>query len=173
MSGDDISRAAGFTRHDRRRLTKALAHAREARFFRRLQAVLFVAEGVPVSEAARRARVDRSTLHRWLGWYWRRRDPQDLADAPRAGRPSVTEALTDSAIATLLARDPRREGFAATTWTVPLLTTYLARRPGQRVSARTLRRRLHSLGYRWKRPRYVYTGQEPHLAQKKGRSSGA
>ena len=173
MSGDDIPRAAGFTRHDRRRLTKALAHAPEARLFRRLQAVLFVAEGVSVSEAARRARVDRSTLHRWLGRYLRRRDPADLADAPRAGRPPVAEAITDSAIATLLARDPRREGFPATTWTVPLLTTYLARRSGRQVSARTLRRRLHSLGYRWKRPRYVYTGQEPHLPQKKGRFSGA
>lgn len=172
MSGDDIARAAGFTRHDRRRLTKALAHAHEARFFRRLQAVLFVAEGVSVSEAARRARVDRSTLHRWLGYYLQRRDPQDLADAPRPGRPSVAEAVTDSAIAALLARDPRRGGFAATTWTVPLLTAYLARRSGQQVSARTLRRRLHALGYRWKRPRYVYTGPEPHLPQKKGRSSG-
>jgi transposase len=173
MSGDDRRQAAGFTRHDRKRLAKALAHAREARFFRRLQAVLFVAEGVSVREAARRARVDRSTLHRWLGLYLQRRDPADLADAPRAGRPPVAEVLTDSAVATLLARDPRREGFAATSWTVPLLTTYLARRLGRQVSARTLRRRLHSLGYRWKRPRYVYTGEEPHLAQKKGLSSGA
>ena len=173
MSGDDRPRAANFTRHDRRRLTKALAHAREARFFRRLQAVLFVAEGVPVSEAARRARVDRSTLHRWLGLYLQRRDPTDLTDAPRAGRPPVAAALTDSAVAALLARDPRREGFAATSWTVPLLTTYLARYSGQPVSTRTVRRRLHSLGYRWKRPRYVYTGEEPHLAQKKGRLSGA
>lgn len=173
MSGDDIPRAAGFTRHDRGRLTKALAHAREARLFRRLQAVLSVAEGVTVSEAARRARVDRSTLHRWLGLYRRRRDPADLADAPRAGRPAVAAVLTDSAVATLLARDPRREGFAATSWTVPLLTTYLARHSGQPVSARTLRRRLHALGYRWKRPRYVYTGEEPHLAQKKGRLPAA
>ena len=173
MSGDDMPPVAGFTRHDRKRLTKSLAHAQEARFFRRLQAVLFVAEGVSVSEAARRARVDRSTLHRWLGRYLQRRDPQDLADAPRTGRPSVAEAITDSAGAALLARDPRREGFAATTWTVPLLTTYLARRSGRQVSARTLRRRLHQLGYRWKRPRYVYAGEEPHLAQKKGRSSGA
>jgi transposase len=173
MSGDDRRRVAGFTRHDRKRLTKALAHVREARFFRRLQAVLFVAEGVPVSEAARRARVDRGTLHRWLGLYLRRRDPADLVDAPRAGRPSVAEAITDSAVAALLARDPRREGFSATTWTVPLLTTYLARRLGRQVSPRTLRRRLHALGSRWKRPRYVHIGQEPHLAQKKGRSSGA
>ena len=173
MSGDDRPQAAGFTRHDRKRLTKALAHARESRFFRRLQAVLFVAEGVPVSEAARRARVDRSTLHRWLGLYLQRRDPADLADAPRAGRPSVAEAITGSTVAALLARDPRQEGFAATTWTVPLLTTYLTRRLGRQVSARTLRRRLHALGYRWKRPRYVYAGPEPHLAQKKGRLSGA
>jgi transposase len=172
MSGDHLPRAAGFTRSDRRRLANALGHAREARLFRRLQAVLFVAEGVPISEAARRARVDRSTLHRWVGCYLRRRDPRDLADAPRSGRPPVAEAITDSVIASLLARDPRQEGFAATTWTVPLLRTYLARRPGQQVSERTVRRRLHEFGYRWKRPRYAFAGEEPHLAQKKGRLSG-
>lgn len=69
-------------------------------------------------------------------------------------------------------RHDRKRLTAATSWTVPLLTTYLTRRLGRQVSARTLRR-LYSLGYRWKRPRYVYTGEEPHLAQKKGLSSGA
>ncbi len=172
MSGNNKSRAAQFTNSDRRRLTKALAHERQARLFRRLQAVLFVAEGVSISEAARRVRVDRSTLHRWIGSYLRRRNPADLADAPRAGRPVLVAESTDSALEALLTRDPREEGFAATTWTVPLLRTYLARHCGQQVSERTVRRRLHELGYRWKRPRYVYTGVEPHLAQKKGQSSG-
>ena len=51
-----------------------------------------------------------------------------------------------------MARDPRRCGYLATTWTVPLLAHYLAAHDGIEVSHRTLRRRLHEAGWRWKRP---------------------
>ena len=51
---------------------------------------------------------------------------------------------------------------------MPLLGHYLRQRHGVTVSARTLRRRLHEAGYRWKRPRYIYAGRAAHLAQKKG-----
>jgi transposase len=61
----------------------------------------------------------------------------------------------------------------ATTWTVPLLTAHLGQAHGCVVSERTLRRRLHEYGWRWKRPRYVYHERAPHVAQKKGRLSAA
>jgi transposase len=169
MSGGDHPRASELTRHDRRRLAKALELETQARVFRRIQAVLFVTEGVSVSEAARRVRADRSAVHRWIDWYLRRRDPSDLADDPRSGRPARAQRIDESAIVDALERDPREQGFLATTWTVPLLATYLSRVTGHTVSQRTLRRRLHESHYRWKRPRYVYTGQEPNLPQKKGR----
>ena len=172
MSGGDNPRASELSGHDRRRLAKALAQETRARVFRRIQAVLFVAEGVSISEAARRVRVDRSAVHRWIDWYLRRRDPSDLADDPRSGRPLRADRLAESVIVDALERDPREEGFLATTWTVPLLATYLSRTTRQTVTQRTLRRRLHDLRYRWKRPRYVYTGQEPNLPQKKGRLFG-
>ena len=73
----------------------------------------------------------------------------------------------------LLAQDPRRLGYRATTWTVPLLAGHLRAHDGCVVSARTLRRRLHEWGYRWKRPRYAYSGKATHLGQKKGLSSAA
>ncbi len=172
MSGGDNPRASKLTGHDRRRLARALEQETQARVFRRIQAVLFVAEGVSVSEAARRVRADRSAVHRWIDWYLRRRDPSDLVDEPRSGRPPLVKKISDSVIAEALDRDPREEGFLATTWTVPLLATYLARRTGLNVTERTLRRRLQELRYRWKRPRYVYTGQEPNLPQKKGQLFG-
>jgi transposase len=85
----------------------------------------------------------------------------------------MAPALTPAVVAAILARDPRPLGYRATTWTVPLLASYLRQRRGCTVSARTLRRRLREWGYRWKRPRYVYVGQAPHLGQKKGLSSAA
>jgi transposase len=51
---------------------------------------------------------------------------------------------------------------------VPLLAHDLAARHGIAIGPRTLRRRLHEAGYRWKRPRYVYAQPAAHLAQKKG-----
>ena len=158
---------------DRKRLTAALETAREARVYRRVEALLLVAEGQSVAEAARRCHADRSSVHRWLGQYGARRDATVLADRPRSGRPRQSSRLTPRRLAAVLACDPRRCGYQATCWTVPLLAHYLATHEGIAISARTLRRRLHEADYRWKRPRYVYAGRATHLAQKKGLWSDA
>jgi transposase len=152
---------------DRRRLAAALAGTHEARVYRRLEALLLVAEGHPVAEAARRCRVDRSSVHRWLVQYRAEHAPGALRDRPRSGRPRLHHTLTPRRLAAALARDPRRCGYQATSWTVPLLAHDLAAK-GIAVSPRTLRRRLHEAGYRWKRPRYVYAERAVHLPQKKG-----
>src|SRR5215210_8607350 len=152
---------------DRKRLAAALSTAREARVYRRLEALLLVAEGHPV--AARRCRVNRSSVHRWLAQYQAEHEATALRDRPRSGRPRLHHTLTPRRLGAALARDPRRCGYQATSWTVPLLAHDLATR-GIAVSPRTLRRRLHEAGYRWKRPRYVYSQRTTHLPQKKGGS---
>jgi transposase len=123
--------------------------------YRRFEALLLVAEGHSVTEAARRVRSTRSSVHRWMRRYLEQRDPAALLDEPRAGRPAVAPELTAEQVAEVLGTDPRTLGYASTTWTVPLLAQHFRQR-GQPVSERTLRRRLHTLGYRWKRPRYRY-----------------
>jgi transposase len=153
---------------DRKRLAAALAAAREARVYRRLEALLLVAEGHSMAEAARRCRVDRSSVHRWLAQYRAEHEATALRDRPRSGRPRRHCTLTPRRLSAALARDPRRCGYQATSWTVPLLAHDLAAHKGIAVSPRTLRRRLHEAGYRWKRPRYVYVERAAHLPQKKG-----
>jgi transposase len=152
---------------DRKRLSAALATARDARVYRRLEALLLVAEGHSVAEAARRCRVNRSSVHRWLVQSRAEHEVTALRDRPRSGRPRLHHTLTPRRLAAALARDPRRCGYQATSWTVPLLAHDLAAK-GLAVSPRTLRRRLHEAGYRWKRPRYVYVQRTAHLPQKKG-----
>src|SRR4051812_46612038 len=152
---------------DRKRLAAALAAAREARVYRRVEALLRAAEGRTVAEAARRCHVDRSSVHRWLARYGAGRDAAALADRPRSGRPRRSSRLTPRRLSAVPARDPRRCGYLATSWTVPLLAHDLAAK-GLAVSPQTLRRRLHEAGSRWKRPRYVYVARAAHLAQKKG-----
>jgi transposase len=68
----------------------------------------------------------------------------------------------------VLAADLQAHGYAATDWTVPLLRTELLRR-GYALSERTLRRTLHRLGFRWKRPTYVPGRPDPAYEIKKGR----
>jgi transposase len=140
---------------DRRRLLRALSSQPLARVYRRIEALLLIAEGHSVSEAARRVRSNRSSVHRWMARYLERHDPAALLDAPRAGRPEVAPELSAEQIGEVLGSDPRTLGYASTTWTVPLLARHL-QQLGQPVSERTLRRRLHALGYRWKRPRHRY-----------------
>ena len=151
---------------------RALAAADRARVYRRIAAVLAVADGQSVGAVARQARVDRTTVHRWVERYLATRDPNALADGGRPGRPRL-RVPTDRRLLRVLALDPRARGYHAATWTAALLAAYCAEHCRCAVSPRTLRRRLHALGYRWKRPRYRYAHRAAHLAQKKGLSAVA
>jgi transposase len=159
--------ARGLTAYDRRRLERALRQARDARHFRRLLAVKLVAEGKAVMEAAHLCALSRPSVYRWLGRYLKSRQPEALRDSPRAGRPRSAPRLSDRLLRRLVQQSPQQAGWAIHGWTVPLLRTHLQQR-GIEVSARTLRRRLHQAGLRWKRPRYVYVTRAPDLGQKKG-----
>jgi transposase len=165
----DTSRSTdqGFNRADRRRLSRALAQARDARLYRRLRAVAEIAEGEPVDVVAKRARVGRSTVYRWIERYVAERAPSALADGRRSGRPRTTPVLTDKRLRKLLTSDPRQFGYDANTWTVPLLTTHLHTQ-GVVIGVRTLRRRIRAARFRWKRPRYVYSERAEHVGAKKG-----
>jgi transposase len=160
-----------FSGHDRRRLARTLQRTDNVRLFRRVQAVLRVAEGVAISSTARTLRLSRRSLHRWVKVYLRRHQPEDLLDASRTGRPRTADDLDETRLTELLAQDPRTLGYRATNWTVPLLTTHLQQQCGCPVSERTLRRRLHEGGWRWKRPRYIFGEREAAVGQKKGASA--
>ena len=159
---------ARFGSADRRRLEHALSAAREARVYRRIEAVLYVAKGHAISEAARRVRAPRLSVRRWVKRYLDERDVSALIDQRRSGRPRVAGALTGPRLAEIFRLDPRGCGYLATTWTVPLLVRHLHEHDGLALGTDTLRRRLHEVGYRWKRPRYVYAERAAHVGQKKG-----
>src|SRR3954447_3971214 len=135
------STCPAFSRADRRRLSQALAQARDARLYRRLRAVAEIAAGEPVDVVAKCARVGRSTVYRWIERYLAEQAPSALADERRSGRPRTALVLTDKKLRQLLTSDPCQFGHDANTWTVPLLATHL-RTQGVVISARTLRRRI-------------------------------
>lgn len=170
---DERSRRRGLDGYDCRRLRAALRRAAVARHFRRLQAVWLLANRYGLATICHMTGLSRQSVYNALHRYCRRRDPADLADRPRSGRPPAAPAVADRHILAALRLDPRSVGYNATTWTVRLLAQYLSAHHGQVVGPRTLRRRLHRLKLRWKRPRYVYHLKDPHAPRKKGALCGA
>jgi len=168
---EDTRGRFGLSGHDRRKLEAAVRAVKDARHLRRVQAVLLVAQGRPMAVVRGATGLSRQSVYNALGRYRRRRRPADLADRPRSGRPPVARAVGSRQILAALRVDPRDVGFNATTWTVPLLARHLSSRHRVPITARTLRRRMHEAGLRWKRPRYVYHLRDPHAAQKKGPST--
>lgn len=162
-----------FTARDRERLCQAMAEVESPRRLRRLQAVLWVAEGHSVTEAARLAHGSRRSVQSWCRLYFEQRCSSPsalLTEKPRPGRPrSAAGQISQKALKAVLGQNPLSLGYQSTGWTLPLLATHLQRLlGGARPSASTLRRRLHEAGWRWKRPRYAFKAPDPQGAQKKG-----
>lgn len=169
---NDVPGRWGLDGRDRRKLRAAIRQATNTRHLRRLQAVLLLAMGQPMDTICSMTALSRQSLYNALHRYARQHAPADLADLPRSGRPPAAASITAEQILAALQLDPRSVGYNATTWTVGPLAGYLSQRHGQLIRPRTLRRRMHVLGLRWKRPRYVYHLRDPHAAQKKGALCG-
>jgi transposase len=169
---EDSRPPRGLDGHDRRRLRAAVRAVTDARHLRRVQAVLLYCQRRPMPLICAATGLSRQSVYNALHRYRRRRQPADLAERPRPGRPRVAPRLGRRSILAALRVDPRSAGFNATTWTAALLARYLSVRLRVPLGTRTLRRRMREADLRWKRPRYVYHEADPHRAQKKGASCG-
>jgi transposase len=158
----------GFNQHDVSRLTKALKCTTDARFFQRLQAMLWVAQGDTISEVAELTCVSGQTVYNWLQRYLACHQVAALADAPRSGRPVSAPQITVPQILQALHCNPLHVGYRTTVWSVKLLAAHLSRQYDCPITPHTLRRRMKAMGLRCKRPRYFSEEKAPHRAQKKG-----
>ncbi|HEX9412095.1 MAG TPA: helix-turn-helix domain-containing protein [Ktedonobacterales bacterium] len=147
-------------------LAQHAAHERRAVTWRRYRAIQLLAQGQTPQQVAAALGCCLASVYNWAT-AWQREGRTDLGDPPRAGRPPRLEADGEQQLEALLASDPQAHGLLATGWTVPLLQTQLAQARVV-VSEHTLRRVLHRLGWRWKRPRYQLGRPDPDDAQKKG-----
>ncbi len=157
------------TDDDRAALEEALRSTKRLRDWRRLQAVHLLAAGREAPDVAETLGCSASSVYYWAD-DWRTSGLAGLYERPHCGRARQLDAAAEADLNQLLGDDPQAHGYASTEWTVPLLTTELEH-AGQVVSERTLRRVLHRLGWRWKRPKYVLGRPDPAYEAKKGRSS--
>src|SRR6266540_6151976 len=88
----------GFNARDSQRLSVALDRAVEARVFRRLQAVLLVAQGRGVAQAAEITGLSSRSVYYLVGRYLQSHRVENLQDQPSPERPSAAPTLTKERI---------------------------------------------------------------------------
>ncbi len=162
----------GFNAHDRHRLSRALTQTDAVRVFRRMQAVLLMAEGRTVGEAAQITGLSLQSVDNLVHRYLPSHQVESLHDLPHPGRPPDAPELTATQILRELRRSPLRLGYRPNVWTVETLALHLSQRYPSALAPWTLRRRMKHLGVVGKRPRYFYSEKHPHRAQKKGPGGG-
>lgn len=154
------------TPRQRQQLHALMKTSTDVRTYRRALALLARDRGTPVEEVAAMLGLHRSTISNWSQRYQQQGHPRALVDqAGRGRRRLLTPALLD-VLQQALQHKPDQLGYMATEWTVPLLLEHLHRLTGVRVSDDTLRRQLHRMRYRFKRPRYVLM-PDPLLEKKR------
>jgi transposase len=131
--------------------------------------VLLCAAGRTPTEIAAALFRSRSSVYRTVRAY--RRGTLALGSAPTAGAPPapVCRASVKRSVPALLKRAPHAFGWCRTRWSCAALAAELQARRGVRVSQETVRRRLHELGYVWKRARHVARDDDPERGAKPAR----
>ncbi len=160
------------TRRNRFQLQQQVKHTRDAALYRRTLAILEIDQGKSPAVVAEELGVTRQSIYNWIEVYARVYDPLSLLDEARSGRPSSWTPDFVELLPKLLKESPRQWGFQAVNWTVPLLRQQLASWDGRWLAEDTIRRRLHQLGYVWKRTRYVLPA-DPEGEKKKSDSPKA
>jgi transposase len=168
-----LIRLAARARQTLHRLARSGTDARQVR---RAQVLLWLDAHVSVQEVTKRIGYTRQAIYAIVQRYHDRQHlpvAERLRDQPRAGRPATKRERTREVIQTLLVQPPARYHYRSPVWTVPMLRTQVQRRLKCTVSARTVRRALHDLHNRFKRPRYIFAQRPPTWRQVKGGSKPA
>lgn len=159
------------TREERDQLEAALHHTRHAGSWCRMRALLLLSEGVRVMDVAAALGIHRQAIHKWRTLYETSRRPESLGVRSPPGREPNQMRFACKAVPQLLEKTPEELGYHVTAWTVPLIQRHLREVEGHALSGSTLRRALHGLGYRWKRPRFVLARRDPEREGKKAGTS--
>jgi transposase len=138
---------------------KRLARREVGRVSERMRAVLLSGRGYSVPEIARIFECDEATVREWIRRF-EAEGVRGLRDRPKAGRrPRATPAARDTLRRTVTGECP-----AQGSWTAVLLQVQLAVMAGVRVSRTTVRRLLHALDFRWRRPKLALR-RDPEAAR--------
>jgi transposase len=118
----------------------------------RIRMVLLSSRGYSVAQIAAIFECDEATVRHWLERYQAEKE-SGLQDRPRSGRPRKADPAARPLIRHEIERPPAESGHPFGYWTTRTLAAHLAQTAGVCLSAASVRRMLHELTYRWRRPR--------------------
>jgi transposase len=118
---------------------------------RRFQAIRLLDEGLNQSEVARRVKVARQTVVRWVAQY-RERGKEGLQKAGRAGRKARLGASQGERLEGLLLRGPEALGYQTPLWTCPRVAHLIEQEFGIRYHEGHVWKILVGLGWSPQRP---------------------
>jgi transposase len=127
--------------------------------------VLWRAEGLTTLEIAQRLDCHRDTVSLWLERY-RTLGAPGLEDEPRSGRPPHLDTATRDHLESVLEQAPPETEQPHACWTLPHLRTLFREVAPKAFSLGTLRRVVHDLGFRWRRPRLWARSEDPETYEK-------
>src|SRR3989441_11109638 len=146
-----------------------LAELRRARYgyLLALPVLLLCAAGRTPTEVATFLFCSRSSVYRIVHAYHAHR-LDELFDKPPAKAAGLSPSLRRSLVA-LLKKVPSAYGWCRTRWSCATLVAQLTLQRGIEVSASTMRRWLHALGWVWKRAQLVARDDDPQRVEKLAR----
>jgi transposase len=153
---------------------RMLAELRRARYgyLLALHLLLLCAAGRTPTEIAAVLFCARSTVYRVVRAYragaveWG--EEEEDRGSPQARRTALTPTLRRSVLAILQAA-PRACGWCRTRWSCATVALEMRARRGMVVSAETVRRWLHALGWEWKRAKLAAKDDDPQRVEKLAR----
>ena len=119
-------------------LDTLLKQTKEARVFRRAQAVRAVVAGQHVSTVSITFRLANSAVRKWVQRF-AQQGPQGLRDRPRSGRPPKVTCELEQHLNRLVDQDPLQHGSIASQWSCRTLATVLAQQTGVQLGRESVR----------------------------------
>jgi transposase len=119
-------------------LETVLKQTKEARVFRRAQAVREVVAGHHVNAVSAMFRFTNSALRKWVQRF-AQQGPPGLLDRPRSGRPPKVTCALEQYLNRLVDQDPLEHGSIYSQWSCRDLATVLARDTGVQLGRESVR----------------------------------
>jgi transposase len=115
-----------------------LKQTKEARVFRRAQAVREVVKGHRLQHGSDTLQFTYSALRTWV-YRFAHQGPQGLGDRPRSGRPPKGTGARAHHLDRLVDQDPLQPGSSHSQWSCQELATVLARQTGVQLRRESIR----------------------------------
>jgi len=119
-------------------LDTVLKQTKEARGFRRAQAVREVVQGTRLQTVSNTLAFTYSALRKWV-YRFANQGPQGLLDRPRSGRPPKVTCDLEQHLNRLVDQDPLQHGALHSQWSCRELATVLARETGGQLGRESVR----------------------------------